>query len=133
MNTKTVGGMIIVLAILGIAGYYLLGKPQSAPSAASVSNAATDATTTKEFTLKVQNRTLVEGSGQLTVNQGDTVMIHITVDEAEELHLHGYDKHIDLEPNQEGTLTLVADTSGHFPFELEHSKTELGALDVLPR
>lgn len=87
---------------------------------------------TREFTLQVVQRKVVPGPTLLTARQGDTVVIHITCDEAEELHLHGYDRAIDLAPGVEETLTVVANMSGHFPFELEHSKTELGALEVTP-
>jgi len=65
--------------------------------------------------------------------QGDNVTINITVDEDEELHLHGYDVHTDLQKGIPGSLSLVASSSGRFPFELEHSSTELGALEVQPQ
>ncbi len=88
--------------------------------------------TTKAFTLVVQHRKLVDGESTLTAHTGDTVAITITVDENEELHLHGYDKSVDITAGQPATLTLVANASGNFPFELEHSKTELGSLQVQP-
>ena len=84
------------------------------------------------FVLAVQNRKLVSGPSLLTVHQGDTVTITITVDETEELHLHGYDQHIDVEKDVPGSLTFTANIAGSFPFELENSKTDLGTLQVLP-
>jgi plastocyanin len=89
--------------------------------------------TTKTFTLVVRDRKLVSGPETLTVRQGDTVDIKITVSENEELHLHGYDKHVDLEKDKPGELKFTADLTGSFPYELEHSATEIGHLQVEPR
>jgi plastocyanin len=121
MNTKAITALAILAVVLVGAWLYL-----------STSSKNVSRTTSKEFILKVEDRKLVSGPSTLTVNQGDTVTIKITSDEAEELHLHGYDRSIDLAPGTEGSLTLVADASGHFEFELEHNKIELGALDVQP-
>jgi hypothetical protein len=85
----------------------------------------------KTFDLVVENHTLVSGPSTLVVKQGDTVTINITVDESEELHLHGYDFTADL-PTGKGSLTFEASVSGRFPYELEQSKIEIGALEVQP-
>lgn len=87
---------------------------------------------TREFTFVVEDGKLVDGPSELEVNEGDTVIITITTNEEEELHLHGYDRSIDLAPGEAATLTFVADMSGKYPFELERSKTELGTLIVVP-
>lgn len=65
--------------------------------------------------------------------EGDNVEIKITVDEDEELHLHGYNKMVDLTSGKAGKLDFVANLTGRFPYELEHSKTEIGALEVSPK
>jgi len=67
------------------------------------------------------------------VNQGDEITIKITSDEAEEFHVHAYDNSVELEPNKQATLTFTTNLSGRFPFELEKSKTEIGALEVQPK
>lgn len=85
------------------------------------------------FTLVVKNKARVSGPETLTVKQGDTVTIRITSDVPEELHLHGYDKSVDLEKDVQAELVFVADITGRFPYELEKSKTEIGALEVLPK
>lgn len=87
----------------------------------------------KVFELAVKNKQLVSGPHLLQVVQGDAVTIRITSDIAEELHLHGYDQTVDLQANVPGNLSFVADHSGRFEYELEHSGIELGVLEVLPR
>lgn len=122
MSTKNIPVAILLVIVLGGAWYYL-----------SINNASNPAVSEeKQFTLVVQNKKLVSGPTTITVNQGDIVTIHITNDADEELHVHGYDKSIDLQANKEAVLKFTADASGHFPYELEGSKTEIGALDVSP-
>jgi len=121
MTSRTI--LIAVTAIVVICGAFWYLNSSMGGSTAS---------TTHEFTLTAANGKLVSGPSELDVRQGDTVIINITCDEDEELHLHGYDRSVDLVPGKTETLTLIADVSGHFPFELEHRKAELGALVVAP-
>ncbi|MGL5825448.1 MAG: cupredoxin domain-containing protein [Nocardioides sp.] len=60
----------------------------------------------------------------------DTVTIEVTSDVAEEIHVHGYDKLIELEPNTTGSLTITADIPGRFEVELEQSATLLFEMEV---
>lgn len=86
----------------------------------------------KMFHIEIVEKAITSGETTLTVNQGDTVTIMVMADEAEEFHVHGYDVSIDLMPGEMAEATFVAGASGRFPFELEESKTELGALEVQP-
>jgi hypothetical protein len=81
--------------------------------------------------LEVRERTLL-GETTFSVKKGDIVTLRIVSDEAEEFHVHGYDRSVELVPGQEATLTFQATLAGRFAFELEESKTELGALEVRP-
>ena len=117
----------IGIGILILAGLFFIMNP-----ATNSSNKLKIQPKTDVFILAVKNRKLVEGKSTLTANQGDNVIIKITVDENEELHLHGYNYHIDVQKNKQGELSFKANISGRFPFELEHSKTELGSLEVAP-
>ncbi len=86
----------------------------------------------RHFDLVVEQKKVVSGDTTLSVKKGDVVTITITVDEPEELHLHGYDVSVDLEPGIPATLRFVANITGRFMFEFEKSKTELGAVEVHP-
>jgi ABC-type glycerol-3-phosphate transport system substrate-binding protein len=68
----------------------------------------------------------------LTFTQGKTVRFRVRHDEAEEVHVHGYDIARDLEPNQTKTIEFEATIPGIFEVELEHSGTLLGRLKVEP-
>lgn len=70
---------------------------------------------------------------QIQANSGDTLTISVQADRAEEIHLHGYDKHFFTSPGQLVTLTFPADRTGAFVIEIEATGTAVGRLDVQPR
>lgn len=127
---------LIILAALVLIGlfYFLKPKPATAPQPTSQeSSTSAQPSSFKTFDLVVKSKKLVSGPDTLSVTEGDQVTINITNDEDEELHLHGYDKSVDLEANKSAKLEFSADKTGRFPYELEKSKTELGTLEVQPK
>lgn len=132
---------LVALVVLFV---YLKPKPAATNTTSTVANVPTTATATnttantntnpvKSFTLVVKDRKLVTGPDTLTVSQNDQVHITITVDEAEELHLHGYDQSVEVVANQPASLTFTASITGRFEYELEESGTAIGALEVQPK
>lgn len=85
------------------------------------------------FEIVIQNKKIVSGPVTIKVNQGEDITIKITSNEEEEFHVHAYDESVELEPNKQATLSFNTKLSGRFPFELERSKTDLGALEVQPK
>ncbi len=55
------------------------------------------------------------------VEQGSTVEIRFTSDQAEEIHVHGYDYLAEVGPGQIGVIVFEADSRGTFEVELERS------------
>lgn len=132
----------VVAAVLVLGGLFFLFKPKQQVQAPQTTSTTTEQTTTpsptpeskvKTFELVVENKKLVSGPETIKVNQGDELTIKITSDEAEEFHVHAYDNSVELEPGKQATLTFTANLSGRFPFELENSKTEIGAIEVQPK
>jgi hypothetical protein len=70
---------------------------------------------------------------QVSVNEGDHVMLNITSDEPLEFHLHGYDLAADLEVGEPAVLSFDATNTGRFEIENEQTQEELGELLVQPR
>ncbi|WP_328532162.1 hypothetical protein OG984_14030 [Nocardioides sp. NBC_00368] len=61
---------------------------------------------------------------------GESVTLAVTSDVADEVHVHGYDAHVDLVAGQEGALTFTADIPGRFEVELEGAGALLVELEV---
>ena len=75
---------------------------------------------------------VVEGGGRVEVPLGESVVIRIDSDVADEGHLHGYDIYVDVEPGSTGVIEFVADIPGIFELELESSRVLLADLEVAP-
>lgn len=73
---------------------------------------------------------ITPGPGKVKVPLGEKVTVEVTSDVAEEVHVHGYDKMIDLEPGKVSKLTFTADIPGIFEAELEGSGKLLFELEV---
>lgn len=131
-STTKYGILALIVVIVIIGGAYYLHSSNGPAAPAPSATATSTPTNVKSFVLTVQKRKVVSGETTLVAKQGDTVSITITADESDELHLHGYNKHVDFATNTPATITLVADQTGRFPFEMEGSKTDLGELDVEP-
>ncbi len=57
----------------------------------------------------------------IKAKQGQKVMVTVTSDEADELHIHGYDKEVELQAGKPGSVTFTADTKGTFEIETHES------------
>ncbi len=127
----------IAVLVIGIFIGYVIGENSISSPPATVHTASVVMSDkipeVKEFSIKIVGRKIVAGSGNIEVREGDVVNITIVVNEDEEVHLYGYDKAVDLTKDIPATFTFIANISGRFPFELEHSKTELGEVSVVPR
>ena len=118
-----------LIGVLVLAGLFFLVKPKTPPSNSASQNTSQD----KIFNLVIQNKKIVSGDETLQVKEGDQITINVLSDEADELHVHGYDKSVDLEASKSAQLMFSANLTGRFPYELEKSKTEIGALEVQPK
>ena len=87
----------------------------------------------QSFELEVRDGRLLRGPAVLTVAQGSEVVLKITSDRKDELHLHGYDLTLALAVGTPAELRFTADRSGRFEYELHHAHLDLGALEVDPR
>ena len=72
----------------------------------------------------------IEGERRYEVSFGDTVEVRVASDVSEEVHLHGYDLYLQLEPGAEATLLFEADLPGVWEAELHPSHRELFQLQV---
>jgi len=116
----------------------------SIAAGAATSSADTKASTTSSlppatprvFDLTIKRGRIVEGPEVIKVAEGEEVRLDFTSDAPGEVHLHGYDLHVALQPNATVSLSFVAKLTGRFGFELHKSSSahgDLGAVEVYPR
>ena len=133
-----IAAVIAVVAVILLApgGDETDKASNSAPSATPTETAATGGSAAEETatpTPKPKPPLLRAGKETaLTFEEGETVRFRVVSDEAEEVHVHGYDIKKDLEPGKTETMSFKADITGIFEIELEHSGTLLAQLKVVP-
>jgi hypothetical protein len=71
----------------------------------------------KRFSAIIKQRQVEPAMRVIRALQGDAVEITITSDEAAELHLHGYDILISLEPGKPTVVKFAAKIAGRFSLE----------------
>lgn len=142
MNINKNTLVLVVCASLVLIGAFLFLKPktisETPPSSETSTNNEASSTpgarlNTKTFDLVVSANKLIAGPETLKVTEGEDVIIKITSDTDEEFHLHGYDKSVELTKDTPAELVFTANISGRFVYELEKSKTDIGALEVSPK
>ncbi len=127
--------IIVLLAVILLVALFFLLKPQ--PDASNNTEPTQTETESgqevRTFTLELRDGEVVSGDSTVKVNQGDQVRITITANENDEVHLHGYDKEIELSAGQPSELSLTADISGRFEAELHNAKKTAFVLEVQPK
>ena len=103
--------------------------PSSTAGGSSTDSTPTETTTTESEPAADVTLTIVVKDGKVTPNgenvrvtAGQTVLISLTSDVAESIHVHGYDKSVAVKPGQTADLKFTADQKG--VFEIETHKTE---------
>lgn len=155
MNAKILLSLTIAVVVLA-AGYALL-KPQraaenpqagvampppgdvqptphqaTAPTTPPANQVVVANATPNVYDIVVQGGRRISEPAVLKVHRGDDVKFRITSDVADEFHLHGYNLHARVSPEQSVVLQFTAKLTGRFTYELHKSGKELGALEVYP-
>ena len=107
------------------------------PATEQVTTEAPPPTTTQAPETVELNYVVVGGQPQGgiardSVAQGRNVLITVTSDVADEVHLHGYDLMADVAPGTPATIRFTADAPGRFEIELEDSAVQIAELEVRP-
>jgi hypothetical protein len=80
----------------------------------------------------VRDGKVAGGIKRATVDQGKRVAIVVRSDVADEVHLHGYDKSVDVTPGKQARLVFVASIPGRFEVELEDRGLQIADIEVRP-
>ena len=121
----------------------LAGCGSSDSSSATSSETTTTAeTTTNETTTEAEKQTVVSvvvvngapkgGIVRETVTKGDRVVLVVTSDVADEIHLHGYDVSRDVAVGGTVRLPFEARIPGRFEAELEEHGVQIADITVEP-
>ena len=103
-----------------------------APPATTTEPATTAETGPVELEYTVVGGRPEGGISRDTVELGRAVVITVTADVTDEIHLHGYDLSADVAPGSPATIRFTADAPGRFEVELENTGVQIAELEVRP-
>jgi len=119
-----------LVALLAAATFALAGCGASSTADAHDSMPGMSDQSDQVISVTVEGGTVTPGPGVHEIPLGSRVELTVTADAADEIHLHGYDEHLDLEAGVPGTLAFTADIPGDFEAELEDAGLQLLELRV---
>jgi ABC-type glycerol-3-phosphate transport system substrate-binding protein len=136
---------ILLVVAATVASIALVGCGSNDSESASTDTTTTDTTTTTtdtttttaaekptEVKVVVVNGSPQGGIVRQTVNKDDQVVLVVTSDVADEIHLHGYDKAKDVAAGGTVRLPFKATIPGRFEAELESRGVQIAEITVEP-
>lgn len=82
---------------------------------------------------QLNQQSLANQTREIKLNQGDSLALTVVSDFDDELHIHGYDRHLPLKAGQRHQLIIDADIAGRFEAELHRRHATIGTLLVNPK
>jgi hypothetical protein len=117
---RTTIALLLVAATAAVAG---CGGGKSSSTTASASGPVT-------ISIQIKGGKPSGGILRASAKKGEKVDLVVHSDVADEVHLHGYDLHKDVEAGGTATIRFTADTAGVFEAELESRKLQILELTV---
>lgn len=131
MRSLRLAGVVLMVGVLTACADgdpSTIETPEPTPTQASpTSPASTSAAPTSTLPpgvdhlvrVSVRDGKVAGGAQRVKVGRGDVVRLVVTSDVADEVHLHGYDKTVDVAAGGTATLTFTAAIPGTVEVELE--------------
>jgi hypothetical protein len=104
--------------------------PPAASGATSASPAASPSPTGTTIDVTFAGGKITGVEGRVSVKVGEQVVLRVTSDVVEEIHVHGYDLYADLVPGTPAELAFTADLPGSYEVELHDAGRPLFQLRV---
>jgi hypothetical protein len=82
--------------------------------------------------IRIEGGKPVGGVKDVEVKSGDTVRLAIRSDRRDEVHIHGYDRYVQVGPGRSGKARFRADLEGVYEIELHSDSTEIASLRIEP-
>jgi hypothetical protein len=139
---RVIAGLFVLGWLVGGCGGNGGGEAASTTTAATTTSSATTATSTgdaatttagfagKLIQVRVAGGKVETAQRRVRVSRGDRVRIQVQSDQADEVHVHGFDLKEPVGPGKPATVEFTADLPGVWEVELENAKRKLFDLEV---
>lgn len=129
----------LLLALVAIGGLTACGSDDDGTTSAAATAGGNEKATAQEEskkpatpTIVVRNGEPVGGVQELEYDAGDEIRFRVSSNQADEVHVHGYDVEEEIPAGGSATLAFPADIEGIFEVELHESETQIAELRVNP-
>lgn len=95
--------------------------------------AETEPEVSASYAFEVAAGERLSGPALIKAKRGDLIELSLAVDRPDELHLHGYDRRVDLSRDAITAVRLQLYMAGRFEVELHRSHLPLTVIEVYPR
>jgi hypothetical protein len=75
---------------------------------------------------------LSDGTKVIKMTKGDELLLNVTSDMEDELHVHGLDLRARVLPGKTTSLLIQGARTGRFPIELHHANVTIAVLEIYP-
>ncbi|HVL07492.1 MAG TPA: hypothetical protein VM388_16005 [Acidimicrobiales bacterium] len=106
------------------------GQPSETTAPGATPTTATAAPAGTVLAVTVRGGQVVEGASRQRATLNQPVTIRVTSDAADQVHVHGYEKLVDVAPGRPAEVTFVANIPGVFEVELERTHRLLFTMEV---
>jgi FtsP/CotA-like multicopper oxidase with cupredoxin domain len=139
---RVIAGLFVLGWLVAGCGGNGGGEAASTTTAATTTTSAPTATTTGDATtttagfagklvqVRVAGGKVETAQRRVRVSRGDRVRIQVQSDQADEVHVHGFDLSEEVGPGKPATVEFTADLPGVWEVELENAKRKLFDLEV---
>jgi FtsP/CotA-like multicopper oxidase with cupredoxin domain len=137
---------LLVVAVLIVAGGIVLASTSGGDDQAGDTETTTQASQTtptqtaekqtsptpRAESIRIRGGKPVGGPETLKYRKGDTVRLRITTDSPQEIHVHGYEKELAVDPGKPARLSFKANLEGVYEIESHTTEQLLAQLEVRP-
>lgn len=132
--------LLLLLALAAIGGLAACGDDDSSSGDTDTGTITTNKEATTEEaskkptvpTIVVRNGEPVGGVKELEFDAGDEIRFRVSSNQADEVHVHGYDVEEEIPAGGSATFAFPADIEGIFEVELHGGETQIAELRVNP-
>jgi heme/copper-type cytochrome/quinol oxidase subunit 2 len=125
--------ILVAAGVVVVGGLTGCGHEQSgtnpAPGARPAGGSAAPAAV-RVINVTVRGGKVSGDTGRITVPLGTPVVMSVSSDVTDEIHVHGYNRKAKVPAGTTASVTFIANNPGGFEVELEHAKLQLLQLQV---
>jgi hypothetical protein len=130
MGILVAAGLVAMGALGGCGGGVSTAPGSSSGGASAGSAPGPAAPSIRTITVTVRGGKASGDIGRIQLPLGTPVLLAVSSEVADELHVHGYDRKAKIPAGATGSVAFTANTPGVFEVELENSKLALLQLQV---